>query len=439
MGERKGIYQGMLCKILLLSAAAAVLVGCGRQEEPEGTELTFIHGWGGTVKTHSTMQEIYRAFDEENPDIVLNYQPSSDSYIAVEQANNMLAIDKMPDIVSTNGQSYYVQNAVKRGMALDLLPYIEADEAFIRSIHPSVLETWTEENGGLYTVPDALEVMGYWYNAGYFREAGIVDEKGNARPPQTWEEFREAFAKLDAWGKDRVNEPGEGRVDTCALENVQVAENLFLAVLAGKGPEGLQMAGALPDTFDTPVFRDAVREFSWIFSHSVSAESLDDAREYFREGRTAVYFNGIWECEEFKGCAAEADIAYANYPTESGESLSYISPSSGYVLFDSYDEKKKEASIRFLKYMLSEEVQLKLALETGQAPSNPNVDLAVIREEYPLLGNALEQAHAADIQIKTITSVWNSGVMETIGADIRRACMEEEALDSLISALDKGL
>ena len=141
----------------------------------------------------------------------------------------------------------------------------------------------------------------------------------------------------------------------------------------------------------------------------------------------------------FKGCAAEADIAYANYPTESGESLSYISPSSGYVLFDSYDEKKKEASIRFLKYMLSEEVQLKLALETGQAPSNPNVDLAVIREEYPLLGNALEQAHAADIQIKTITSVWNSGVMETIGADIRRACMEEEALDSLISALDKGL
>ena len=48
MGERKGIYQGMLCKILLLSAAAAVLVGCGRQEEPEVTELTFIHGWGGT-------------------------------------------------------------------------------------------------------------------------------------------------------------------------------------------------------------------------------------------------------------------------------------------------------------------------------------------------------------------------------------------------------
>ena len=87
------------------------------------------------------MQEIYRAFDEANPDIVLNYQPSSDSNIAVEQANNMLAIDKMPDIVSTNGQSYYVQNAVKRGMALDLLPYIEADEAFIRSIHPSVLET----------------------------------------------------------------------------------------------------------------------------------------------------------------------------------------------------------------------------------------------------------------------------------------------------------
>lgn len=431
MEKRNRIYQGVFRRVLPVLLTAAVITGCGRQEEPEVTELTFIHGWGGTVNTHSTMQEIYRAFDEENPDIALNYQPSSDSYIAVEQANNMLAVDKMPEIVSTNGQSYYVQNAIKRGMALDLLPFIEADADFIRSIHPSVLETWTEEDGGLYTVPDALEVMGYWYNAGYFREAGIVDEKGNARPPRTWEEFREALEKLDAWGGDSM--------DACALETVQVAENLFLAVLAGKGPQGLEMARTLPAAFDTPVFRDAVRDFAWIFSHSVNAESLDDAREYFREGRTAIYFNGVWECEEFKGCAAEADIAYANYPTESGESLSYISPSSGYVLFDSYDEKKKEASVRFLKYMLSGEVQLKLALETGQAPSNPNVDLAVIREEYPLLGNALEQAHGADIQIKTITSVWNSGIMETIGADIRRACTDEEALDSLITQLDQSL
>ena len=54
-------------------------------------------------------------------------------------------------------------------------------------------------------MPDALEVMGYWYNAGYFREAGIVDEKGNARPPRTWEEFRETLEKLDAWGGDRTD------------------------------------------------------------------------------------------------------------------------------------------------------------------------------------------------------------------------------------------
>ena len=106
MDKRNRIYQGVFRRVLPVLLTAAVITGCGRQEEPEVTELTFIHGWGGTVNTHSTMQEIYRAFDEENPDIVLNYQPSSDSYIAVEQANNMLAVDKMPEIVSTNGQSY---------------------------------------------------------------------------------------------------------------------------------------------------------------------------------------------------------------------------------------------------------------------------------------------------------------------------------------------
>lgn len=63
-------------------------------------EITLLHGWGGTLQTHRVMQEIYQEFQDENPDIVFTCIASSDSSIAVDNANELLAVGKTPDIVS---------------------------------------------------------------------------------------------------------------------------------------------------------------------------------------------------------------------------------------------------------------------------------------------------------------------------------------------------
>ena len=131
---------GLILLLILLS-------GCQMSEEAEPVRLSFIHGWGGTLRAHAIMQEIYDEFDEKNEDIILSSQPSSDSSIAVEKANDMLALDEMPNIVSTNGQYYFVENAVKREKLLDLMSYIRSDADFMRLIHPSVLEVWTNTDG----------------------------------------------------------------------------------------------------------------------------------------------------------------------------------------------------------------------------------------------------------------------------------------------------
>ena len=180
------------CKLLLFFVMIMLLEGCRMKEETEPVHLSMIHGWGGTLRAHSVMREIYDEFGTQNSDIILSSQPSSDSSIAVEKANDMLALDEMPNIVSTNGRSFYVENAIKRGKLLDLMPYIRSDEEFMKLIHPSILEVWLNTDGTLYTLPDALEVMGYWYNERYFKEAGIVDKNGEVALPENWEEFYEA-------------------------------------------------------------------------------------------------------------------------------------------------------------------------------------------------------------------------------------------------------
>ena len=382
------------------------------------------------MRAHAIMQEIYDDFDAENDDIILSSQPSSDSSIAVEKANDMLALDEMPNIVSTNGQYYYVENAVKRGKLLNLMTYIRNDAEFMKLIHPSVLEVWTNTDGSLYTLPDALEVMGFWYNERYFIEAGIVDENGNAALPKTWEEFYEVCEKLEEWNTH------SGKLEAVyALENVQVVENLFLARLGGESTEGLIMATDVPESYDNETFRRVIKEFEKIYRYSKNTDSLENARQYFIEGSTAMYFNGVWESEVIQSSERSSEIAYANYPTNYGMLLSYVSPSSGYMAYESPDERENEAAVRFFKYILSQEIQTRLATETGQAPSDPKVDNQVIAEEYPVLGNALEIAHNAGIQLKTITSVWNSEAIEIISSSIKKACANDTELEKMIANL----
>lgn len=422
--KRKKVILGLILLLILLS-------GCQMSEEAEPVRLSFIHGWGGTLRAHAIMQEIYDEFDEKNEDIILSSQPSSDSSIAVEKANDMLALDEMPNIVSTNGQYYFVENAVKREKLLDLMSYIRSDADFMRLIHPSVLEVWTNTDGSLYTLPDALEVMGFWYNENYFREAGIVDENGEIALPKTWTEFYEVCEKLEAWNRT------SGKLEAVyALENVQVVENLFLARLGGESTDGLILATDVPESYDSEVFRNVIKDFGNIFRYSQNTDSIENARQYFIDGSTAMYFNGVWESEVIQNCERSNEIAYANYPTNYGMQLSYVSPSSGYVIYESRDERENEAAIRFLKYILSQEIQTRIATETGQAPVNPKVDNQVIAEKYPVLGNALETAHSAGIQLKTITSVWDTEAIEIIESAIEEACKSSVELEQMIDDLE---
>lgn len=422
--KRKKVILGLILLLILLP-------GCQMSEEAEPVRLSFIHGWGGTLRAHAIMQEIYDEFDEKNEDIILSSQPSSDSSIAVEKANDMLALDEMPNIVSTNGQYYFVENAVKREKLLDLMSYIRSDADFMRLIHPSVLEVWTNTDGSLYTLPDALEVMGFWYNENYFREAGIVDENGEIALPKTWTEFYEVCEKLEAWNRT------SGKLEAVyALENVQVVENLFLARLGGESTDGLILATDVPESYDSEVFRNVIKDFANIFRYSQNTDSIENARQYFIDGSTAMYFNGVWESEVIQNCERSNEIAYANYPTNYGMQLSYVSPSSGYVIYESRDERENEAAIRFLKYILSQEIQTRIATETGQAPVNPKVDNQVIAEKYPVLGNALETAHSAGIQLKTITSVWDTEAIEIIESAIEEACKSSVELEQMIDDLE---
>lgn len=401
MFNRKGILAALaLCFVFF--AVIIFVNGFGKTEQEDVVEITLMHGWGGTLQTHKIMQEIYDEFDRRNEDIKLNCIPYSNNTIAVKKANDMLAVGKTADILSTNGLSYYVMNAAKADAALDLMPYIENDPEWKAQIHPAVFDTWMTDDGKLYTIPDALEVAGYWYNETYLKRAGIVNAQGQVVVPRTWDDFMNMTERLQTW----IDETGQD-ISVFALEDQQIMEFVFLARLAGESNEGLMLAADASIGMNDQLFQTVYDDILTMKQHSSKVKNLEDARQSFRNGRSIIYFNGVWEADELSKGNASGDIQYANYPLADGQSLSYVSASSGYVLASQTDERKEEACIRFMKYILSDEVQEKIALRTGQAPSNPNIRMEKIKEESSLLGSALAVARMADVQIETIRSAWD--------------------------------
>lgn len=413
--------------LALLFVALGVLLtpGCHQEQKVETETIQLMHGWGGVGDVHETMRSIYADFSKYDPDIRLNCIAAPVSDITIEKANDMLAVNKMADVVSTNGIAQFVFNAVTKDKALNLMPYIEADSDLKNSIDPSVFQTWLNEDGTLYTVPDALEVMGYWYNKKIFQNAGIEE------PPATWEEFWIDCEKISEWAQ----RSGED-VTPFALEKEQIVECFLPAYIAGKSKDGLEFVSTQPNSFDTAVFRTGLQGIKYAYQYSRGTTGIEDARQAFRNGRIAIYFNGLWECEEFKASAAETDLTYANFPTDFGKTLSFVSPASGYVLCRSGDEKRQEASVTFLKYILSEEQQTRIFQETGQVPCNPNVSIESAEQERPLLVSALKEARKANIQIKSISSVWDGRVINELKESVEEFGKDRLTEDELIEKLD---
>ncbi|MFR2929115.1 MAG: ABC transporter substrate-binding protein [Oscillospiraceae bacterium] len=386
----------LLCALLL----CILLTACSTAAETEPVSISFMHGWGGSGADHVGMRELFAAFEEENPDIHIVYDTSPDLEIVMEKAADLLAVDKAPSIISTNGNVQYVSNAKKKGVALDLTPYLKEDATFASDVSPQILQALQESDGAVYTLPDAVEYIGYWYNASLFRQAGITDTgtpEGTVVPPRTWEEF---WAACDALAQIA---PQTGAVPL----QMQVSQMGFFlgARLAGASEQALAFMQKEASVCRREDAELAVSELLRALSYDTQRGSTPDIRQNFFDGKSAICIDGVWANTEFDQTTTKQEIRYAAFPGFSGETIAYANPATGYVISNDGSERQIDACVRFLKYMLSKDVQEQIVTKTHQAPSNPNISDAWIHEQVPVLADAVQVCKQADLQILTLYSV----------------------------------
>ena len=408
-----------------------LLTACSTVSKDESVSISFMHGWGGSGFDHVGMRELFAEFEALNPDVHIVYDTSPDLGIVMEKAADMLAVDKAPSIISTNGNVQYVSNARKKGVALNLMPYLQEDETFASDISPHILQALQEPSGEIYTLPDAVEYIGYWYNASLFRQAGITDTgtpNGKVVLPRTWEEFWDACDALAEIS------PQTGAVPL----QLQVRQMGFFL--------GARLAAVSADALnymqkDSPVCHRedaelAVSELVNALSYDVRRGTALDIRQNFFDGKSAIYIDGVWANTEFTETTTKQEIRYAAFPGLCGETIAYANPATGYVISSDGSQKQIDASIRFLKYMLSEDVQKQIVIKTHQAPSNPKISEPWIHEQVPILAEAMQVCQEADQKILTlymVLSAKKSAQLEQSLEDLLRGKPVQQLIISIIA------
>ena len=411
-----------------------LLTACSTVSKDESVSISLMHGWGGSSFDHVGMRELFAEFEALNPDVHIVYDTSPDLGIVMEKAADMLAVDKAPSIISTNGNVQYVSNARKKGVALNLMPYLQEDETFASDISPHILQALQEPSGEIYTLPDAVEYIGYWYNASLFRQAGITDTgtpNGKVVLPRTWEEFWNACDALAEIS------PQTGAVPL----QLQVSQMGFFL--------GARLAAVSADALnymqkDSPVCHRedaelAVSELVNALSYDVRRGTALDIRQNFFDGKSAIYIDGVWANTEFTETTTKQEIRYAAFPGLCGETIAYANPATGYVISSDGSQKQIDASIRFLKYMLSEDVQKQIVIKTHQAPSNPKISEPWIHEQVPILAEAMQVCQEADQQILTLYTVLSakkSAQLEQSLEDLLRGKPVQQLIISIITDIE---
>ncbi len=333
MARRRGIGF----RLAVLVCLALLLPACTSPRE----EVRIIRFWNGfTGPDGRTMLRMVRRFNRENPDVrVLMQRMDWATY------HNKLFVaglgGRAPEVF------ILYPSMLPRFMQADFLRPLDDlvdgpngidAEDFVPAVWDAV-----SIDGRHYSIPLDIPTIGMYYNKKLFREAGIVDEHGEPRPPTGRTDFLEAARALtrDFDGDGRPDQWGYGftwfRINVMALMKQWNGE-LF-------SPDGKTCVLAGPENVDCLRFcHDLIEE------ERVAPPPQDFASWIgFRQGKIGMVFEGIWMVAELEK-QTDLECGYAPLPCLGSQPAAWAT-SHTLCMRRGLDPADAEAAWRFIRFL----------------------------------------------------------------------------------------
>ncbi len=268
----------------LLAAVLAVggLAGCG--EKANDGKVTIEPGhWPAEkdVEDVERYEGFKTAFEEKYPDVTIK---GGNIYAYDVQTFAMKAASgQLPTYLNT----YFteIQQMIAADQVADITDELKANNLYDK-LNPEILELCSDENGRVYAFPKEAYAIGLVINKDLFTKAGLVNEDGSPKVPDTYQELAEYSQII----KEKTGVPGFV-LPTTGNGGGWVFMNIAWSM--GVEFEEQQSDGSWKAVFDTPQFKKAlqyVKDLKWKYNALPDNKVIDvtEQRKIVGVGQAAM-------------------------------------------------------------------------------------------------------------------------------------------------------
>lgn len=283
---------------------------------------------------------------EVNPNFDYEYELVSSNDLK-QKVTTLAASKDLPDLfVYESGKP--ILELIEADAIMDVGEIAEAFDCY-DSLSPSAVSLLKTLSGTdeLYDLPLGMNVEGFWYNKALFEQAGV-------EVPETWDEFEEVLAKLQAAGIQPLSAGGSDKWGVTRIMNGYLVRTA--------GADAMQKAADGVTKYTDPEYVAAAQKLQdWgnkgYFGKGVTTVDMNTAGSMVMTGKSAVFYNGSWFTSNLnnpdENLAGPDGIGFFNVPVVDpaiSDALSY-SMNCGNIICvgkDRYDE----ATGWMLKYFI---------------------------------------------------------------------------------------
>ena len=335
----------MKYRLLVLAVILSLLLtACGGTAASQKADITMMM-WGDPAELE-VWNKIVEDFHTANPNITVKVDVSDwDSYWT--KLKTLLSAGTPPDVFAMDAPLYLDYQS--RGVLLNLQPYLDKNPDLLKGVYPQTLDAY-KTSQGMFGLPRDFQTIALFYNKDMFDAAGVA----YPTPDWTYDDLRNAAKQLT---KDTNN---DGKIDQFGfysdLWDMELIWSEGIWAYGGDILNGDHTKTLIGD----PKARQAWQLFHDMMFEDKSWPDSNTAGEYggdpFLAGVAAMTTIGHWVVPGYSEVKFKWDVA----PMPKGPAGRATSVNSaGFVV--AKDSKSPDAAFEFLKYVLSEPAQKRLA------------------------------------------------------------------------------
>jgi multiple sugar transport system permease protein len=195
--------------LLLIAALCCVPLGCSRPDSATGKIKLVVWGLESGEETAGQDARIHE-FERRHPNITVSSLSMGAGSMNPQKLMTAIVGNVAPDVIRQDRFTIGDWASRDTFMSLDTLIARDANGPLAVHAEDFYPACWKEANytnplngrHGVFAIPESTDDRALFYNKTLFKEAGIVDAHGEAKPPRDWDELLDDAGKLTSTNPD---------------------------------------------------------------------------------------------------------------------------------------------------------------------------------------------------------------------------------------------